>query len=64
MTGSGKSGNNFPLEASTPTGTAPLESILCTEELHRRPSGPLNIPAVASRPAAPPCQNRPFAATP
>jgi len=42
MTGSGKSGNNFPLEASTPTGTAPLESILCTEELHRRPSGPPN----------------------
>jgi len=42
MTGHGKSANDFPLEASIPTGTAPLESILCTEELHRRPSGPPN----------------------
>jgi len=42
MTGSDKSRNDFPLEASIPTGTAPLESILCTEELHRRPSGPPN----------------------
>ena len=42
MTVYGKSRNDFPLEASIPTGTAPLESILCTEELHRRPSGPPN----------------------
>jgi PAS domain S-box-containing protein len=42
MTGSDKSRNDFPLEAAIPTGTAPLESILCTEELHRRPSGPPN----------------------
>jgi PAS domain S-box-containing protein len=42
MTGSDKSRNTFPLEASIPTATAPLESILCTEELHRRPSGPPN----------------------
>jgi signal transduction histidine kinase len=40
MTWSGKSRDDFPLEASIPTGTVPLESILCTEELHRRPSGP------------------------
>ena len=42
MTGSGKSRNDFPLEASIPTGTAPLEAVLCTEELHRRPSRPPN----------------------
>jgi len=30
--------NAVPLEGSTPT--APLESILCTEELPRRPSRP------------------------
>ena len=30
--------NDYTLEASIPT--APLESILCTEELHRRPSRP------------------------
>jgi PAS domain S-box-containing protein len=42
MTGYGKSANDVPLEASIPAGTAPLESILCTEELHRRPSGPPN----------------------
>ena len=29
-------------EASIPTGTAPLESILRAKELHRRPSGPPN----------------------
>jgi PAS domain S-box-containing protein len=29
-----------PLEASIPEGGAPLESILCTEELQRRPSRP------------------------
>jgi PAS domain S-box-containing protein len=40
MTGYGKSKNDFPIEASVPTGTAPLESILCTEELQRRPSRP------------------------
>src|SRR5271169_93839 len=40
MTGSGKSGHDFPLEASIPAGAAPLESILCTEELRRRPSRP------------------------
>ena len=28
------------LESSLPAGAAPLESILCTEELHRRPSRP------------------------
>jgi PAS domain S-box-containing protein len=42
MTGHGKSGKDFPVEASIPTGTAPLEAILCTEELHRRPSRPPN----------------------
>ena len=37
-----KSKNDFPLdiEASIPEGAASLESILCTEELHRRPSRP------------------------
>jgi PAS domain S-box-containing protein len=40
MTGYGKLRNDFPIEASVPTGTAPLESILCTEELQRRPSRP------------------------
>jgi signal transduction histidine kinase len=40
MTESGKSGNDFPLEASISAGAAPLESILCTEELRRRPSRP------------------------
>jgi PAS domain S-box-containing protein len=29
-----------PLESSIPVGSAPLESILCTEELRRRPSRP------------------------
>src|ERR1700738_4842714 len=32
--------NDFPLEASIPDGIASLDSILCTEELHRRPSRP------------------------
>jgi PAS domain S-box-containing protein len=32
-----KSTNDVPLEATIPEGAAPLESILCTEELHRRP---------------------------
>ena len=40
MAGSGTSRNDFPLDASIPTDTAPLESILCTEELQRRPSRP------------------------
>jgi signal transduction histidine kinase len=40
MTGSGKSGNDFPLENSIEAGAAPLQSILCTEELRRRPSRP------------------------
>jgi PAS domain S-box-containing protein len=34
---SAKSNNDVPLEASIPDGAVPLESILCTEELHRRP---------------------------
>jgi PAS domain S-box-containing protein len=38
---SAKSKNDFPLdEASILEGAASLESILCTEELHRRPSRP------------------------
>jgi PAS domain S-box-containing protein len=32
--------SDVPLESSIPVGAAPLESILCTEELHRRPSRP------------------------
>ena len=40
MTGSGKSRNDFPLEVSVPTGAVPLGSILCTEELRRRPCRP------------------------
>ena len=32
--------NDFLLEASMPEGSAPLESIVCTEELHRRPWRP------------------------
>jgi PAS domain S-box-containing protein len=32
--------NDFPLEESIPEGAAPLESILCTEELRNRPSRP------------------------
>jgi hypothetical protein len=35
---SAKSNDPFPLETSIPIGAVPLESILCTEELHRRPS--------------------------
>jgi len=35
-----KSDKDVPLESSIPEGGAPLESILCTEELHRRPSRP------------------------
>src|SRR5579863_6001105 len=40
MTVYGKSRNDSPLEVSIPTGTAPLEAILCTEELQRRPWRP------------------------
>jgi PAS domain S-box-containing protein len=40
MTDSVKSGNDVPLETSVPQAGAPLESILCTEELQRRPSRP------------------------
>jgi PAS domain S-box-containing protein len=43
MTGSCKSRNDLPLENSIPAGAAPLESILCTEELHRRPSRPVDF---------------------
>ena len=32
--------NDFSLEPSVPEGAAPLESIVCTEELHRRPWRP------------------------
>jgi len=32
--------SDVALEGSIPAGAAPLESILCTEELHRRPSRP------------------------
>lgn len=38
MSESAKAKNEAPLEHSVPG--APLESILCTEELHRRPSRP------------------------
>jgi hypothetical protein len=37
---SGEPQNDFSLEASTPEGSAPLESVVCTEELHRRPRRP------------------------
>src|SRR5678816_3817061 len=40
MTKSGELCNCSPLEPSSPVGAAPLESILCTEELRRRPSRP------------------------
>src|SRR5918996_5320956 len=40
MTESATSKNDVPLEASIPEGAVPLESILCTEELHRRPWRP------------------------
>ncbi|HET8922183.1 MAG TPA: ATP-binding protein [Candidatus Acidoferrum sp.] len=38
MTESGKATTGSRLETSTPEGAVPLESILCTEELQRRPS--------------------------
>jgi PAS domain S-box-containing protein len=40
MTESGKSRTGSFLETSIPEGAVPLEAILCTEELHRRPSRP------------------------
>ena len=40
MGGSGESRSDFHLEASIPAGAAPLESILCTEDLRRRPARP------------------------
>ena len=40
MTESDESRKDFPVEASIPVAAAPLESILCTEELRRRPSRP------------------------
>jgi PAS domain S-box-containing protein len=40
MTDSGQSKNEPSLETSIPEGAVPLESILCTEELQRRPSRP------------------------
>jgi hypothetical protein len=42
VTASGKTQNDVPLETSIPTGEASLEPILCTEELHLRPSRPLD----------------------
>jgi len=42
MSESDKSSNDLPLEASIPAGVVPLESILRTEELRRRPSRPPN----------------------
>ncbi|HKV79572.1 MAG TPA: ATP-binding protein [Candidatus Sulfotelmatobacter sp.] len=38
MTESAKSENEVPIETSILRGAVPLESILCTDELHRRPS--------------------------
>ncbi len=35
--------NDFSLEASMPEGAAPLESIVCTEELYRRPWRPPDV---------------------
>jgi GAF domain-containing protein len=40
MTESAKSNDDVPLEASIPDGAVSLESILCTEELRRRPWRP------------------------
>lgn len=40
MAESAETRTEVPLESSIPTGAAPLESILCTEELQRRPSRP------------------------
>ena len=40
MAVSAEARSDVPLESSFPDGAAPLESILCTEDLHRRPSRP------------------------
>jgi signal transduction histidine kinase len=40
VTESAKSKNDLPVEASIPEGAVSLDSILCTEELQRRPSRP------------------------
>jgi PAS domain S-box-containing protein len=40
VTESAEAKSDVPLEASIPVGAVPLESILCTEELYRRPSRP------------------------
>ena len=40
MTDSGTPLVPAPVESSVPAGAVPLEAILCTEELHRRPSRP------------------------
>ena len=40
MAESAEARSDVLLESSIPAGAAPLESILCTEELHRRPSRP------------------------
>jgi len=40
MAQSGDSSNDPHLETSIPADAVSLESILCTEELHRRPSRP------------------------
>ncbi|HLO20649.1 MAG TPA: GAF domain-containing protein, partial [Sphingomicrobium sp.] len=42
---SDKARKGFTLDASSPTAAAPLESILCTEELRRRPSRPSDYEA-------------------
>ena len=40
MTESLEARSDAPIESSIPVGAVPLKSILCTEELHRRPSRP------------------------
>ena len=40
MAESANARSNVSLKSSMSAGAAPLESILCTEELHRRPSRP------------------------
>ncbi len=42
MTESGKSRKSLPFEISISADSAPLESVVCTEELHRRPSRPVD----------------------
>jgi len=40
MTDSLEARSDAPIESSIPVGAVPLETIMCTEELHRRPSRP------------------------